>query len=455
MTKKAVLPESELPDKWYNIVADLPERLPPHLNPVSLDPLKPTDLATLLPQEVVRQEFSTERWIEIPDRVREVYRIWRPTPLARAERFERVLDTPAKIYFKWEAVSPPGSHKPNTAVAQAYYAAEEGARRLATETGAGQWGSALSFAGALFGLDVTVYMVNASYRQKPYRRLLMQTWGATVHPSPTDLTQAGRDILAQDPDSPGSLGIAISEAVEDALGHDDTRLGLGSIMHAVLLHQTVIGQEAKKQMELMGEYPDVVLGAVGGGSNFGGLAYPFMYDRLTGARPDTRFVAAEPSACPTLTQGKQSYDFPDTAGLGPALYMHTLGHGFIPAPIHAGGLRYHGDAPSLCALLQHGHLEAAAHAQNAVFEAAIQFARSEGFVIAPESAHALRSVIDEANAAKEAGEPRVILANLSGHGHFDLNAFDEFLAGRLEDYFASEADIKEGLASVPVPEPAA
>lgn len=452
MTKKAVLPESELPDQWYNIVADLPERLPPHLNPVSLDPLKPTDLATLLPEEMVRQEFSTERWIEIPDRVREVYRIWRPTPLARAERLERALDTPAKIYFKWEAVSPPGSHKPNTAVAQAYYAAEEGARRLATETGAGQWGSALSFAGALFGLDVTVYMVNASYRQKPYRRLLMQTWGANVHPSPTELTQAGRDILAQDPDSPGSLGIAISEAVEDALGHDDTRLGIGSIMHSVLLHQTVIGQEAKKQMELVGEYPDVVLGAVGGGSNFGGLAYPFMYDRLTGARPDTRFVAAEPSACPTLTKGKQSYDFPDTAGLGPALYMHTLGHGFIPAPIHAGGLRYHGDAPSVCALLQHGHLEAVAHAQNAVFEAAVQFARTEGFVIAPESAHALRSVLDEAEAAKQEGRPRVILANISGHGHFDLTAFDEFLAGRLEDYFASDADIKEGLESVPVPE---
>jgi tryptophan synthase beta chain len=452
MIKRVVLPESELPDHWYNIVADLPERLPPHLNPVSLDPLKPSDLATLLPQEIVKQEFSTERWIEIPERVREVYKIWRPTPLARAERFERALDTPAKIYFKWEAVSPPGSHKPNTSVAQAYYAAEEGARRLTTETGAGQWGSALSFAGALFGLDVTVYMVSASYRQKPYRRLLMQTWGATVHSSPTELTQAGRDILAKDPDCPGSIGIAISEAVEDALGRDDTRLGLGSIMHAVLLHQTVIGQEAKKQMELMGDYPDVVLGAVGGGSNYAGLAYPFMYDRLTGARPDTRFVAAEPAACPTLTQGIRSYDLPDTAGLGPALYMHTLGHGFIPAPIHAGGLRYHGDAPSLCALLAHGHVEAKAHAQSEVFDAAVRFARSEGFVIAPESAHAVRSAMDEALAAREAGEARVILCNISGHGDFDLTAFDEFLAGNLQDYFASDSDIKAGLSSVPIPE---
>lgn len=454
MAKKALLPESELPDKWYNIVADLPERLPPHLNPVSLDPLKPTDLATLLPYEVVKQEFSTERWIEIPEQVRDVYRIWRPTPLVRAERFEKALDTPAKIYFKWEAVSPPGSHKPNTAVAQAYYAAEEGARRLATETGAGQWGSALSFAGALFGLDVTVYMVNASYRQKPYRRLLMQTWGATVHASPTSLTQAGRDILALDPESPGSLGIAISEAVEDALGHDDTRLGLGSIMHAPLLHQTVIGQEAKKQMELMGEYPDVIIGAVGGGSNYAGLSYPFMYDRLTGTRRGTRFVAAEPAACPTLSQGKVSYDFTDTAGLGPALYMHTLGHDFIPAPIHAGGLRYHGDAPSLSALLEHGHVEARAYPQSLVFEAAVQFARSEGFIIAPESAHALRSVVDEAREARESGEARVILANLSGHGHFDLGAFDEYLSGRLEDYFASEADIRNGLAVLPVPETA-
>jgi tryptophan synthase beta chain len=452
--KKAVLPESELPDRWYNIVADLPGTLPPHLNPVSLDRLKPTDLATLLPYEVVKQEFSDERWIEIPERVREVYRIWRPTPLARAERLERALDTPAKIYFKWEAVSPPGSHKPNTAVAQAYYAAEEGARRLATETGAGQWGSALAFAGSLFGLEVTVYMVKASFAHKPYRRLLMQTWGATVHSSPTSLTQAGRDILALDADSPGSLGIAISEAVEDALGHDDTRLGLGSIMHAPLLHQTVIGQEAKKQMEMMGEYPDVVVGAVGGGSNFAGLSYPFMHDRLTGSRPDTRFVAAEPSACPSLSRGKPSYDFTDTAGLGPALYMHTLGHDFIPAPIHAGGLRYHGTAPSLSSLLEHGHIEAASHPQSAVFEAALQFARTEGFVIAPESAHALRSVLDEAKAAREAGEPRIILANLSGHGHFDLAAFDEYLSGNLQDYFASEDDIQAGLAVLPVPETA-
>jgi tryptophan synthase beta chain len=452
MIKRAVLPESELPEKWYNIIPDLPGTLPPHLNPVSLDPLKPADLATLLPSEIVRQEFSRERWIDIPERVREAYKIWRPTPLVRAERLERALDTPARIYFKFEAVSPPGSHKPNTSVPQAYYAAQDGARRLATETGAGQWGSALSFAGALFGLEVTVYMVQTSFQQKPYRRLLMETWGATVHSSPTELTQAGRDILAKNPESPGSIGIAISEAVEDALGHDDTRLGLGSITHAVLLHQTVIGQEAKKQMELMGDYPDVVIGCVGGGSNYGGLAYPFMYDRLTGARPATRFVAAEPAACPTLTRGRQAYDFPDTAGLGPALYMHTLGRDFIPAPIHAGGLRYHGGAPSLCALVEHGHVEAKAHPQSDVFAAAVQFARTEGFVIAPESAHGLRSVLDEAAAAREAGEDRVILFNISGHGHFDLNAFDEFLSGTLEDHWVDDAEIEEGLSTLPEPE---
>jgi tryptophan synthase beta chain len=452
MIKRAVLPESELPDKWYNIVPDLPGTLPPHLNPVSLDLLKPADLATLLPSEIVRQEFSRERWIDIPDRVRDIYKIWRPTPLVRAERLEKALDTPARIYFKFEAVSPPGSHKPNTAVAQAYYAAEDGARRLTTETGAGQWGSALSFAGALFGLEVIVYMVQASYRQKPYRRLLMQTWGATVHPSPTEFTQAGRDILAKDPDCAGTIGIAISEAVEDALGRDDTRLGIGSILHAVMLHQTVIGQEAKKQMELMGDYPDVVIGCVGGGSNYAGLAYPFMHDRLTGARPATRFVAAEPAACPTLTRGKQAYDSPDTAGLGPVLYMHTLGHDFVPAPIHAGGLRYHGDSPSLSALVEHGHVEAKAHPQGEVFSAAVDFARTEGFVIAPESSHALRSVIDEAVAAREAGEERVILFNVSGHGNFDLSAFDEFLSGTLQDYWVADDEIKDGLATLPEPE---
>jgi len=449
MPKRVLLSEKDLPDQWYNIIPDLPAALPPSLHPVTLQPLSPADLAPLLPQQVIEHEFTTERWVEIPEPVREVYRIWRPSPLLRAERLERALDTPAHLYFKFEAVSPPGSHKPNTAVVQAYFAAQEGVRRLTTETGAGQWGSALSFAGALFNLDVTVYMVRASYEQKPYRKSLMQTWGATVHSSPTDRTEAGRAVLAKDPESPGSIGIAISEAVEDAVHREDTKFALGSIMNNVLLHQTVIGQEARKQMEIMGEYPDVVVGCVGGGSNYAGLAYPFLADRLSGARPHTRFVAAEPQACPTLTRGTLTYDYPDTAGLGPALYMHTLGHGFIPGPIHAGGLRYHGDAPSLCLLLTHGHVEARAYPQTEVFDAAVKFARSEGFVLAPESAHGLRAALAEAQAAKEAGEPRVVLVNISGHGHFDLAAYDSFLAGTLADPEVTDAQIAASLADVP------
>lgn len=449
MLKRVQLSESDLPDRWYNIIPDLPAPLPDALNPATMAPLKPEDLYDLLPRKVVEHEFTQDRWVEIPDRVRDVYKIWRPSPLVRAERLEKALDTPAHIYFKFEGVSPSGSHKPNTAVVQAYYAAEEGARRLTTETGAGQWGSALSFAGALFGLEVNVYMVRVSYEQKPYRKFLMGSWGAQVFSSPTDRTEAGRAILAKDPDSPGSIGIAISEAVSDALSRDDTKFALGSIMNNVLLHQTVIGLEAKKQMEIMGEYPDVVIGCVGGGSNYAGLAYPFMQDKLDGTCPATRFVAAEPEACPTLTRGTLAYDYPDTAGLTPPLYMHTLGHDFIPGSIHAGGLRYHGDAPSLCLLYEHGLVEARAFPQTEVFDAAVKFARSEGFVIAPESSHGLKAALVEALAAREAGEERVVLFNISGHGNFDLAAFDSFLAGTMENPTVSEAQIAQALDALP------
>nr|BFE53906.1 TrpB-like pyridoxal phosphate-dependent enzyme [Saccharothrix mutabilis subsp. capreolus] len=392
--------------------------------------------------------MSAERWIDIPEPVQELYRIWRPSPLYRADRLEKALDTPARIYFKYEAVSPAGSHKPNTAVPQVYYNSVEGVKRVTTETGAGQWGSALSFAGSLFGIDVTVYMVKASFRQKPHRHSLMETWGAEVFPSPSTRTQAGRKILAEEPDSPGSLGIAISEAVEDALAHDDTKFALGSAMNHVVLHQTIIGLEARRQFELAEDYPDVVIGCVGGGSNYSGLAFPFMADKLAGRR-DTRFIAAEPAACPTLTRGKLTYDYPDVAGLGPLLHMRTVGHGFIPAPIHAGGLRFHGDAPTLCLLHDDGHVEARAYNQNEVFTEAVRFARSEGFVMAPESSHALRGAVAEALAAKEAGEARTILFGFSGHGHFDMGAYDAFLAGKLEDYELPQEQIDAALADLP------
>jgi tryptophan synthase beta chain len=447
--KKFVLTEDDLPDRWYNILPDLPAPLRPYLHPMTHEPIQPADLRPLLPDAVIEQEFTQQRWVGIPDEVRDVYRMWRPTPLCRADRLERALDTPAKIYFKYEGVSPPGSHKPNTAVPQAYYNARQGVKRLTTETGAGQWGSALSFAGSLFGLEIAVYMVKASYHQKPYRRSLMETWGATVSPSPTERTQAGRDILAKDPDSPGTLGIAIAEAVEDALSRDDTRFALGSAMNHVVLHQTVIGLEARRQLELAGDYPDVVVGCVGGGSNFSGLAFPFMADRLSRARPGVRFVAAEPTACPTLTRGQYRYDHPDTAGLGPLLFMRTVGSGFVPAPIHAGGLRFHGDAPTLCLLHDQGHVEARAYDQNEVFTEAVRFARQEGFVMAPESAHALRAAVAEALAAREAGEARTILFGLSGHGHFDLGAFDAFLAGELEDCTIGQEQIDEALSELP------
>ena len=449
---KVVLPESELPKAWYNILADLPSPPPPPLHPGTKQPIGPSDLEPLFPREIILQEVSTERWIEIPEPVRDVYRLWRPTPLIRARRLEAALQTPARIYYKYEGTSPAGSHKPNTAVAQAFYNKQAGVRRLTTETGAGQWGSALAMACRMFGLDCTVYMVRVSYRQKPYRRILMETWGAEVVPSPSDRTRAGRAILEQDPDSPGSLGIAISEAVEDAATHEDTKYSLGSVLNHVLLHQTVIGLEAKRQMELFGDYPDVVIGCIGGGSNFAGLSFPFLQDKLRGRT--VRVVAVEPTACPTLTKGQYLYDFGDTARTTPLIKMYTLGHSFIPPGIHAGGLRYHGDAPTVCLLYQQGYIEAVAYPQRAVFEAAVTFARTEGIPPAPESAHAVKRAIDEAIACREAGESKAILFNLSGHGHFDLAAYEEYLAGRLADFEYPEAEIRKALEGLAALQPA-
>jgi tryptophan synthase beta chain len=392
--------------------------------------------------------MTRERWIEIPEPVREVYRLWRPSPLYRARRLEQALDTPAHIYYKYEGVSPPGSHKPNTAVPQAYYNKAEGTRRLSTETGAGQWGSSLAFACALFGLECTVYMVKVSYYQKPYRRSMMEVWGATVYPSPSDKTEAGRRVLAEDPDSPGSLGIAISEGVEDAATHPDTHYSLGSVLNHVCLHQTIIGLEALQQLEMAGEYPDIVVGCFGGGSNFAGIAFPFVRDKIVSGRT-TRIIAAEPESCPSLTRGEFTYDFGDTVGLTPLMKMHTLGHSFIPPGIHAGGLRYHGAAPLVSQLLVDGLIEAKAFHQLACFDAAVRFARAEGIIPAPESSHAIRCVIDEALAAKEAGERRVILFNLSGHGHFDMGAYDTYFAGKLEDYAYPREKVEEALAHLP------
>ncbi|MEW6045386.1 MAG: TrpB-like pyridoxal phosphate-dependent enzyme [Bacillota bacterium] len=446
--RRIVLDESAIPRRWYNVAADMPRLPEPPLHPATGNPVTPDDLAPIFPRGLIEQEASTQRWVDIPQPVFDVYRLWRPTPLYRAVRLEEALKTPARIYYKYEGTSPAGSHKPNTAVAQAYYNMKEGVRRLATETGAGQWGSALAFACSQFGLECTVYMVKVSYHQKPYRRSLMEVWGATVHASPTSLTAAGRHVLEKDPDSPGSLGIAISEAVEDAATHPDTNYSLGSVLNHVLLHQTVIGLEAKKQLEAVGEYPDVVIGCIGGGSNFAGISFPFLMDRLQGRRP-VRALAVEPTACPTLTRGQLRYDFGDTAGLTPLLHMYTLGHNFVPPAIHAGGLRYHGDAPLVCRLFEDGFVEARAYPQIAVFEAALQFARSEGLLPAPESAHAVRAAIDEAVKAREEGVERVILFNLSGHGDFDLGAYDAYLAGKLEDYEYPAQLVERALAELP------
>src|SRR4051794_38007113 len=442
---KFVLTEDRIPTHWINLLPDLPgEPLPP-LNPGTMQPAGPDDLTPIFPMEIIGQEVSAEPEVEIPEPVRDVYRLWRPTPLFRAGRLERELDTPAHIYYKYEGVSPAGSHKPNSAVAQAYANKEAGVERLSTETGAGQWGSALAFACSLFGLECVVYMVGASYDQKPYRRAMMESWGATVIRSPSDTTEAGRS-QAEHPT--GSLGIAISEAVEVAAGDEGTNYALGSVLNHVCLHQTVIGQEAIAQMEMAGEEPDVIVGCVGGGSNFAGLTFPFARRVLRG-EAKTRFLAAEPAACPTLTRGAYRYDFGDTVGMTPLLPMYTLGHDFVPPPVHAGGLRYHGDAPMLCGLVHHGLVEARAYKQNDAFSAAVRFARLEGIVPGPEPAHAIRATIDEALAAREEGSPRVILLGLSGHGHFDMSAYDAYLPGSLEDIEFSEAEMEDALARLP------
>ena len=448
---KILLGEGDIPKSWYNIAADLPVAPPPVIHPGTKQPIGPADLAPLFPMAIIMQEVSTEREIEIPQPVRDVYRLWRPTPLYRARRLEKALDTPAHIYYKYEGTSPAGSHKPNTAVAQAFYSKQEGVKRLTTETGAGQWGSALSLACRFFDLQCTVYMVRVSYEQKPYRKVMMQTWGAEVLPSPSDRTNAGRGIRGKDPNSLGSLGIAISEAVEDAATHDDAKYSLGSVLNHVLMHQTVVGLEAKKQMEMAGEAPDVVIGCVGGGSNFSGLAFPFMPEKFKGKK--TRFVAVEPDACPTLTRGDYLYDFGDTAATTPLIKMYTLGHTFVPPGIHAGGLRYHGDAPLLCLLYHHKYVEAVAYQQRTVFDAALQFARTEGILPAPESAHAVRKAIDEAVEAKVAGRPRTILFGLSGHGHFDLGAYEAHLAGKLEDFAYPETAIKTAMGQLAAIQP--
>ena len=427
-----VLSQSEIPTHWYNLLTDFPEPLPPPLHPGTKEPIPPAALQAIFPDNLIEQEVSSERWIEIPAEVRDIYALWRPTPLLRAVRFEHALQTPAHIYYKYEGGSPAGSHKPNTAVAQAYFNKVAGTKRLASETGAGQWGSSLAMAAKLFGLECNIYMVKVSYQQKPYRRMLMHTWGATVHPSPSDQTEYGRKLLAEDPHNPGSLGIAISEAIQDTVTHPDTKYSLGSVLNYVCLHQTVIGQEAIRQMEMAGEEPDSIIACAGGGSNFAGLAFPFLRKKIT-EKKNYRLVAVEPTACPSMTKGELRYDFGDTAMQTPLLKMYTLGHDFMPPPIHAGGLRYHGMSPMVSHALKLGLIEAEAHHQTKVFESATLFARTEGIVPAPESAHAIHSVVEEAARARAAGRPRVILFNLSGHGLLDLSAYETYLSGKLQD----------------------
>lgn len=444
MENKIILSEKEMPQAWYNILPDLPKPLPPVLHPATKQPVTPDDLRPIFPMSLIMQEFSPERWIEIPDEVRKVYALYRPTPLRRAKNLEKAIGTKARIYFKDESVSPPGSHKPNTAIAQAYYNKIEGVKKLTTETGAGQWGSALAFGTKMFDLECLIFMVKVSYQQKPYRRLLAQTWGATMYASPSDKTEYGRKVLAEDPDCPGSLGIAISEAIEVAAKNEDTKYSLGSVLNHVLLHQTIVGLETKKQLEMIGEEPDVLIGCVGGGSNFGGFVIPFVPDKLKGK--EIKILAAEPTACPTLTKGLYKYDFGDTACTTPLLKMFTLGHDFIPPGIHAGGLRYHGDAPLLCHLVNLGIVEAEAFHQTECFDAAVLFAQTEGFLPAPETAHAIKAAIEE---AKNAPEGKVIVYNHSGHGHFDLGAYEAYFKGDLKDYEYPEEKIKESLEKLP------
>lgn len=445
---KILLPEKEIPKRWYNIQADLPTPLHPPLNPGTKQPAGPDDLSAIFPTALIEQEMSQQRWIDIPEEILEIYSLWRPTPLMRAYRLEQALGTPAKIYYKNEGVSPAGSHKPNTAIPQAYYNRQAGVRRLATETGAGQWGSALSLACNYFGMECTVYMVKVSYEQKPYRRSLMEVWGAEVFSSPSTMTQTGRKVLAENPGSLGSLGIAISEAVEDAAGRSDTNYALGSVLNHVLLHQSVIGLECQKQFKLVEDYPDVVIGCCGGGSNFGGISFPYLYDKIREGK-NTEVIAVEPSACPTLTKGEFTYDYGDVSGFTPLMMMYTLGHDFEPPGIHAGGLRYHGESPLVSRVFHDGLCEAKAYGQTSIFEAAITFARTEGILPAPESAHAIRAAIDSALECKESGKSKSILFCLSGHGNFDLSSYDAYLAGGMEDYEYPRELIEKSIAGLP------
>ncbi len=447
MQTKIMLPEDRIPKQWYNIIPDMPGPLAPVISPRTMQPVKPEEMLAIFPPAILEQEMSNQRWIDIPEEVREIYKLWRPSPLFRARNLEKALGTPAKIYYKYEGVSPAGSHKPNSAIPQAWYNKQAGIRRLATETGAGQWGSSLALACSLFGLECTVYMVKVSCTQKPYRKSMMQLWGATVIPSPSQFTQAGRAILAQDPDNQGSLGIAISEAVEDAATHADTNYALGSVLNHVCLHQTVIGLEAKEQMAIAGDYPDVVIACCGGGSNFSGLAFPFIADRATGKK--VRCLAVEPASCPTLTKGVYAFDYGDTAKLAPISLMYTLGHDFMPPGIHAGGLRYHGESPLVSQLYHAGQIEAKSYRQNACFEGAVLFARNEGIVPAPESSHAVKAAIDEALLAREEGRERTILFGLSGHGQLDMGAYDAYLSGGLEDFEYPAEAIGASLANLP------
>lgn len=449
--RKFILEENEIPEYWYNIVADMPNKPLPPLHPGTLEPIGPDALAPLFPMALIVQEVSTEKWIEIPDEVRNIYSLWRPTPLYRAHSLEKALDTPAKIYYKYEGVSPSGSHKPNTAVPQAYYSKQEGVKKITTETGAGQWGSALSFACQHFGIECDVYMVKLSYEHKPYRKSMMNAWGANVFASPTNLTQAGRNILEADPNSPGSLGIAISEAVEMAAQREDTKYALGSVLNHVKLHQTIIGQEAIKQMKKAGDMPDIVIAPFGGGSNFAGLAFPFLRLNIDEGRT-IRCIASEPTSCPKLTRGVFRYDFGDTGGMTPLLPMYTLGHDFVPAPIHAGGLRYHGAGVIVSQLLRDGLIEAVAHDNLEVFEAGVLFAKTEGIIPAPEATHGIATVIAEAKKCKEEGKSKTILFNLCGHGNFDMKAYDDYFGGKIVKHELSQEEINASIAQLNTPE---
>ncbi len=449
MQTKILLDEEQMPKQWYNVQADLKTPLDPPLHPGTKKPIGPDDLKAIFPMELIKQEVTTQRFIDIPSDVQDVLRLWRPSPLYRAHRLEKFLKTPAKIYYKWEGVSPAGSHKPNTSVPQAYYNMKEGVERLATETGAGQWGSALAFATMLYGLQCTIYMVRSSYTQKPYRKSMMQVWGAECIPSPSTKTKSGQAMLAKDPETPGSLGMAISEAVEDAASHANTNYALGSVLNHVCLHQTVIGLECREQLAMVDDYPDVVIGCVGGGSNFAGISFPFAGDKLTGKHKDMDLIGVEPASCPTLTKGLFTYDLADEAGYTPLLKMFTLGHDFVPPSIHAGGLRYHGDSPIVSRLVHDGVMRGISYHQSEVFDAAQTFARTEGIIVAPETSHAVKAAIDEALKCKKSGEEKTILFNCSGHGNFDMSAYDAYYAGKLVDYEYPDELIKESLARIP------